>query len=169
MTSTDSAASVSGLHQEMDYQNLEPALLIASSLGLAIRAVRWNPTHSDGLANVDWDREVEHGVRIAKVVLSHLTIRSPEIFRRKLFLGTLGEVVAHLVRTHAPLEACLFDRPGVLSYYQVRTDVIRHQTFIVSHLSQRERSTLILKRFIAVAQERAFQLAELARVHRVDI
>lgn len=50
---------------------------------LAIRTARWSPTHSDGLAHVEWEKEVEHSVRIAKIVLSHLTARSPELFQTK--------------------------------------------------------------------------------------
>ena len=60
-----------------------PALLIASSLILAIRTARWDPTLSDGLANIEWDKEVEHSVRIAKIVLSHLTSRHPDLFQSK--------------------------------------------------------------------------------------
>jgi hypothetical protein len=74
---------VGGHRREVDYQKLGPALLIASSLVLAIRTARWNPTHSDGLAHVEWETEVEHSVRIAKIVLSHLTARSPELFQMK--------------------------------------------------------------------------------------
>ena len=71
---------VGGVRREVDQQKLGPALLIASSLVLAIRTVRWDPTHSDGLANVDLEKEVEHSVRIAKIVMSHLTGRYPELF-----------------------------------------------------------------------------------------
>jgi hypothetical protein len=73
MTSTNPSPRIGGYRQEVDHQKLGPALLIASSLVLAIRTARWSPTHSDGLSNVEWDKEVEHSVRIAKVVLSHLT------------------------------------------------------------------------------------------------
>ena len=83
MTSTDSGASVGGYRQEVDHQKLGPALLIASSLVLAIRTARWSPTHSDGLSQVDWDREVEHSVRVARIVLSHLTSRCPELFQTR--------------------------------------------------------------------------------------
>ena len=67
MTSTKTGPQVGGHRREVDYQKLGPALLIASSLVLAIRTARWNPTLSDGLANVEWDAEVEHSVRIAKM------------------------------------------------------------------------------------------------------
>jgi len=50
---------------------------------LAIRTTRWDPTHSDELANVEWEEEVEHSVRIAKIVLSHLTSRHPDLFQSK--------------------------------------------------------------------------------------
>jgi hypothetical protein len=71
---------IGGVRREVDQQKLGPALLIASSLVLAIRTARWDPTHSDGLANVDLEKEVEHSVRIAKIVMSHLTGRYPELF-----------------------------------------------------------------------------------------
>jgi hypothetical protein len=57
--------------------------MIASSLVLAIRTARWSPTHSNGLAHVEWDLEVEHSVRIAKIVLSRLTACCPELFPMK--------------------------------------------------------------------------------------
>jgi hypothetical protein len=41
------------------------------------------PTHSDGLANIEWEKEVEHRVRIAKIVLSHVVGRCPEMFQMK--------------------------------------------------------------------------------------
>ncbi len=81
MTSTN--RSVGGVRKEVDYQKLGPALLIASSLMLAIRTARWPATHSDGLANVDWQKEVEHSARIAKVMLTHLTTRFPGLFFAK--------------------------------------------------------------------------------------
>jgi hypothetical protein len=83
MTSTNAGPNVGGHRRDVDYQKLGPALLIASSLLLAIRTARWSPTHSDSLAHVEWDTEVEHSVRIAKIVLSHLTARSPELFQMK--------------------------------------------------------------------------------------
>jgi len=52
MTSTNTGSRVGGYRREVDYQKLGPALLIASSLVLAIRTTRWDPTHSDELANV---------------------------------------------------------------------------------------------------------------------
>jgi hypothetical protein len=60
-----------------------PALIIASSLVLAIRTAKWSATHSDGLSTADWDKEVEHCARVAKVVLSHLASRCPELFQMK--------------------------------------------------------------------------------------
>ena len=83
MTSINGGMRIGGFRQEVDQQKLGPALLIASSLVLAIRTARWNPTHSDGLANVDLEKEVEHSVRIAKIVMSHLTARYPELFTLK--------------------------------------------------------------------------------------
>jgi hypothetical protein len=83
MTSTSKGSRVGGYRAEIDQQKLGPALLIASSLILAIRTSRWLPTHSDGLANMDWEKEVEHSVRIGRVVLSHLTARHPDLFQSK--------------------------------------------------------------------------------------
>jgi|SRR5258708_5252043 hypothetical protein len=84
MTSINTGPQVGGHRQEVDHQKLGPALLIASSLVLAIRTARWSPTHCDGLAHVEWDMEVEHSVRIAKIVLSHLTARCPQLFQSKV-------------------------------------------------------------------------------------
>jgi hypothetical protein len=83
MTSIDPKAQIGGYRREVDNQKLGPALLIASSLVLAIRTARWPPTHSDGVSHAEWDKEVEHSVRIAKIVLSHLTSRCPELFQAK--------------------------------------------------------------------------------------
>jgi hypothetical protein len=83
MTSTNGGPQIGGYRRDVDYQKLGPALVIASSLVLAIRTARWSPTTSDGLAHVEWEKEVEHSVRIAKIVLSHLTSRSPELFQTK--------------------------------------------------------------------------------------
>lgn len=83
MTSTNPNTRIGGYRREVDHQKLGPALLIASNLVLAIRTARWTPTHSDGVSHVEWDKEVEHSVRIAKIVLSHLTSRCPELFQTK--------------------------------------------------------------------------------------
>jgi hypothetical protein len=83
MTSTNPGSRVGGFRREVDYQKLGPALLIASSLVLAIRTSRWDATQSDGVANIEWGNEVEHSVRIAKIVLSHLTSRHPDLFQSK--------------------------------------------------------------------------------------
>ena len=60
--------------------DLGPAPLIASSLVLAIRTARWPATHSEGLADVDWRKEVEHSARVAKAMLTNLTSRFPNLF-----------------------------------------------------------------------------------------
>lgn len=83
MTSTNGGTRVGGYRREVDNQKLGPALLIASSLVLAIRTAQWTPTHSDGLSHTEWESEVEHSVRLAKIVLSHLTARWPELFQAK--------------------------------------------------------------------------------------
>jgi hypothetical protein len=83
MTSTENEKRIGGYRREVDQQKFGPALVIASSLILAIRTARWNPTHSDGLANVDWEKEIEHSVRIAKAIQAHLTTRYPDLFQAK--------------------------------------------------------------------------------------
>jgi hypothetical protein len=83
MTSTNEGTRLGGYRREVDRQKLGPALLIASSLVLAVRTAQWNPTHSDELSHIEWDSEVEHSIRVAKIVLSHLTARSPEFFQVK--------------------------------------------------------------------------------------
>jgi hypothetical protein len=83
MTSTKTEGHIGGYRREVDFQKLGPALVIASSLVLAIRTARWPPTQSDGLVNMEWEKEIEHSVRIAKIVLSHVTARCPETFQMK--------------------------------------------------------------------------------------
>jgi hypothetical protein len=55
MTSTSHGSRIGGFRREVDYQKLGPALLIASSLVLAIRTSRLDPMQSDGLANLEWE------------------------------------------------------------------------------------------------------------------
>lgn len=81
MTSTN--GRIGGIRKEVDCQQLGPALLIAASLVLAVRTARWSATHSDGLADVDWQKEVEHSARVAKAMLTHLTSRYPNLFCSK--------------------------------------------------------------------------------------
>ena len=83
MTSTKKGSQVGGYRSEVEQQKLGPALVIASSLILAIRTARWPTTYSDGLANMEWEKEVEHSVRIGRLVLSHLTTRYPDLFSSK--------------------------------------------------------------------------------------
>lgn len=83
MTSTKNGSLVGGYRSEVDQQKLGPTLLIASSLVSAVRTARWPTTHSDGLANMEWEKEIEHSVRIGRLVLSHLTARYPDLFQSK--------------------------------------------------------------------------------------
>lgn len=78
MTSTN--GRIGGVRKEVDYQKLGSALLVASSLILAIRTARWPATHSDGLADIDWQKEIEHSARVGRAMLSHLTSRFPSLF-----------------------------------------------------------------------------------------
>ena len=81
MTSTN--GRIGGFRKEVDDQKLGPALVIASSLVLAIRTARWPATHSDRFAEVDWQKELECSARIAKAMLTHLTSRFPNLFFSK--------------------------------------------------------------------------------------
>jgi hypothetical protein len=83
MTSTKAGSHVGGYRREIDHQKLGPALAIAASLVLAIRTARWGPTHSDGLADMEWEKEIEHSIRITKMILTHLTSRHSELFQMK--------------------------------------------------------------------------------------
>ena len=56
MTSTNKGPQIGGYRREVDYQKLGPALLIASSLVLAIRTARCSPTTSDCLAHVESEK-----------------------------------------------------------------------------------------------------------------
>ena len=82
MTSTKPGSQVGGYRREVDYQKLGPALIIASSLVLAIRTARWDPTYTDSLANVEWKKEVEHSVLIAKGSVA-FSSRRPDLIQSK--------------------------------------------------------------------------------------
>jgi hypothetical protein len=83
MTSTKNGSQIGGYRTEVDPQKLGPALTITAGLILGMRTIRWPATHSDGLANSEWEKEVEHSVRVAKRVLSYLTARYPDLFQSK--------------------------------------------------------------------------------------
>ncbi len=82
MTSTN-GSRVGGFRREVDQERLGPVLAIAASLVLGIRTAKRSPTHSEGLSDAEWDKEVEHSARIARTMLSHLTTRHPELFRSR--------------------------------------------------------------------------------------
>jgi len=83
MTSTNRDKTVGGYRREVDQQKLGPALLIASSLVLAIRTARWDATTSDVGSNVEWEREASHSIRIGRFVLAHLISQYPDMFQAK--------------------------------------------------------------------------------------
>lgn len=56
MTSTN--GRIGGVRREVDFQKLGPALLIASSLMLTVPTARWPTTHSEGRANLDWQKKL---------------------------------------------------------------------------------------------------------------
>lgn len=85
MTSTN--ARIGGFRKEVDYQKPCPALLIAASLVLAVRTARWPATHSDGLADVDWQRKLNI-VPGSQKSCSHMSpLVSQASFLRKMCLG----------------------------------------------------------------------------------
>lgn len=82
MTSTD-GSRVGGFRKEVEQERLGPTLAIAASLVLGIRTAKWPATHGEGLSDAEWDKEIEHSVRIARTVLTHLTTRHPDLFRSR--------------------------------------------------------------------------------------
>lgn len=82
MTSTN-GSRIGGFRKEVEQERLGPTLAIAASLVLGIRTAKWPVTHSEGLSDAEWDKEIENSVRIARTVLSHLTTRHPELFRSR--------------------------------------------------------------------------------------
>jgi hypothetical protein len=83
MTSTNKGSQVGGHRIEVDQQKLGPALVITAGVILGMRTIRWEATHSDGLASAEWEKEVEHSVRVAKRVLTFVTTRYPDLFTSK--------------------------------------------------------------------------------------
>src|ERR1700753_4456298 len=83
MTSTKNGSQVGVYRADVDQQKLGPALLITAGLILGMRTIRWEATHSDGLAGEDWEKEVEHSARVAKRMMSFLTTRYPDLFQCK--------------------------------------------------------------------------------------
>jgi hypothetical protein len=74
MTSPNGSC-VGGFGKEVEQELLGPTLAIAANLVLGIRTVKWPATHSEGLSDAEWDKKIEHSVRTARAVLSHLTTR----------------------------------------------------------------------------------------------
>ncbi len=72
-----------GINQEIDHAKLGPTLVIASSLVLAIRTARWSRDTVSTASSPEWEAEVEHSIRIARRVLSHLISKSPDLFPHK--------------------------------------------------------------------------------------
>ncbi|MEZ2347013.1 hypothetical protein [Terriglobus sp. RCC_193] len=83
MTSTNKGSQVGGHRNEVDQQKLGPAMVITAGLILGMRTISWDATHSDGLSSIEWEKEVEHSVRVAKRVLTFLTTRYPDLFQSK--------------------------------------------------------------------------------------
>jgi len=73
---------IAGFHQQVDYVKLGPSLLIAGSLVLAIRTARWSRDVECTASQPEWDAEVEHSVRIAYRVLTHLVKKFPSLFNQ---------------------------------------------------------------------------------------
>lgn len=83
MTATKKGSQVGGYRSEIDQQRLGSVVAITAGIILGMRTNRWPATHTDGLATPEWEREVEHSVRVAKRVLSFLTARYPDLFQSK--------------------------------------------------------------------------------------
>jgi len=69
-----------------DWPKLGPSMLIATALVVAIRTARWAAkAPGEGLADVDMelDREVAFGVRVADRVLHALLRKHPAMFPQK--------------------------------------------------------------------------------------
>jgi hypothetical protein len=84
MTSNNKGSQVGGYRTEVDQQKLGPALVITAGVILGMRTIRWEATHSDGLAAEEWEKEVEHSARVAKRMLTFLTTRYPDLFQSKM-------------------------------------------------------------------------------------
>lgn len=82
MTSIN-GSQIGGFRREIEQERLGPTIAIAASVILGMRTARWTATHSDELSASQWDKEIEHSVRVAKTLVSHLTTRHPELFRGK--------------------------------------------------------------------------------------
>ena len=74
---------IGGIHKGVDHAKLGPSLLIASSLVLAIRTARWPRETVTTTCQPEWEAEVEHSIRIANRVLSHLLSKSPGLFQQR--------------------------------------------------------------------------------------
>ena len=74
---------VGGYNKQVDYQRLGPTLTIAASLIVAIRTARW-PLFRESTASArDWEAEVDHAIRLAHMVLTHLTASKSSLFVQK--------------------------------------------------------------------------------------
>jgi hypothetical protein len=77
---------VVGHNTDPDWHKLGPSMLIATALVVAIRTARWAAkAPGEGLADVDMelDREVAFGVRVADRVLHALLRKHPAMFPQK--------------------------------------------------------------------------------------
>ena len=74
---------IGGYRKQVDYGKLGPTLTIAASLILAIRTARWPLLEESTTSRIDWDAEVGHAVRLAGMVLSHLTAHKEFMFQQK--------------------------------------------------------------------------------------
>jgi hypothetical protein len=71
---------IAGYKREVDLSRIGPALVIASSLILAIRTAKWPRTVCGATAQPEWDLEVEQAVKMAHAIFSHLLSKSPFLF-----------------------------------------------------------------------------------------
>ena len=74
---------VGGFTQKPDWPRLGPALLIASSLILAIRTARWPVRDAGTHSTPELDREIEYAVRLAGTVLAALVAHHESFFPQR--------------------------------------------------------------------------------------
>jgi hypothetical protein len=72
-----------GFHERTDLPKLGPSLLIASSLILAIRTVRWPATHDARFSNKELETEIDYAIALAQSVLAKLLSRNEAIFPQR--------------------------------------------------------------------------------------
>ncbi len=71
---------VGGYNKKPDYPRLGPSLLIAASVILAIRTAKWGARQEGTASDRDLDKEVEHAITLANLVLTALLQKKASLF-----------------------------------------------------------------------------------------